>query len=67
MYKKNITKQIEQAENFIITWGKYKDKKLAQVIKEDWKYVERLLHSNSLKFNKIKKHIKMLTYGNIFK
>jgi len=62
----NINK-LEQAENYIFTKGKHKGKKLAQVIKDDYKYIENILYSNDYSKSEIKKHIQTIMYQGLFR
>jgi hypothetical protein len=58
--------RLEQARNYVFTKGKHKDKTLALVAVEDYKYLERVMHSKEYYGSELLTHIQVLMYSTMF-
>lgn len=59
--------RLERAKRYTFNKGKHKGKQLAQVIKDDYKYIENILNSKDYSKTEIKKYIHIIMYQGFYK
>ena len=59
-------KRLREARQYVLASGKHKGKTLAEVIKEDWYYVQKIYNGDAKSHSEVRAHINTIINSSLF-